>query len=31
MDTTTLVRIVAGLLFVVVMGFLIVRRKKKSV
>ncbi len=31
MDTTTLVRIVAGLLFVVVLGFLIARRKKKSV
>ncbi|MGC1783240.1 MAG: LPXTG cell wall anchor domain-containing protein [Acidobacteriaceae bacterium] len=31
MDTTTLVRIVAGLLFVVVLGFLILRRKKKSI
>jgi len=31
MDTATLVRIVAGLLFVVVLGFLIARRKKKSV
>jgi LPXTG-motif cell wall-anchored protein len=30
MDATILIRIVAGLLFVVVLGYLIARRKRKS-
>lgn len=30
MDTSMVIRVVAGILFVVVLGFLIMRRKKKS-
>lgn len=30
MDTNTIVRIVAGILFIAVLGFLIMRRKGKS-
>ncbi len=30
METSLVIRIVAGILFIVVLGFLIMRRKKKS-
>ncbi len=31
MDTTTLIRVIAGILFAIALGFLIMRRRKKVV